>query len=206
LDRLDHALVGGAAADRRPPRDGAVCRRIDGGDVVRHRCACESERLARESLVPRVEEIEEEWSDEGDGWRLTGFRVDHEPVDQAFGFRLDADAGSIVISGDTRPSENLIRHALGADLLVHEVYWRRGAQALRALITDADELARRNTVDGYHTHSEDVGVIAQRAEVRHLILSHILFRGGTAADLQADIEPRYQGTLTVGNDLRAFPL
>ncbi len=164
------------------------------------------ERLRREWLVPRVEEIEEDWSTEGDGWRLRGFRVDHAPVDEAFGFRLDADAGSIVISGDTRPSENLVRHAQGADLLVHEVYWRRGALALRETIADADQLARRETIDGYHTNSEEVGAIATRAEAKHLILSHILFRGGTPDDLRADIEPHYRGRLTVGRDLETFTI
>ncbi len=125
-------------------------------------------------------------------------------MDEAFGFRLDADAGSVVISGDTRPSENLVRHAKGADLLVHEVYWRRGALALRETIADADQLARRETIDGYHTSSEEVGAIATRAEAKHLILSHILFRGGTPEDLRADVERDFRGTLTVGEDLQTF--
>ena len=43
-----------------------------------------------------------------------------------------------------------------------------------------------------------------RAEARHLVLSHILFRGGTAADLTADIEPSYRGTITAGEDLQSF--
>jgi ribonuclease Z len=170
------------------------------------RVRLQGERLRLEWLVSAVEEIEESWRTQGDGWRLTAFRVDHEPVDEAFGFRLDADAGSIAVSGDTRPSENLVRQAHGVDLLVHEVYWRRGAQALREQITDPDLIARRQTIDGYHTHSEDVGSIASRAEAKHLVLSHILFRGGTAADLKADIEPSYRGTVTVGDDLLSFEL
>jgi ribonuclease Z len=162
------------------------------------------ERLKREWLVPVVEEIDEGWTCEGDGWRLTGFRVDHAPVDEALGFRLEADGRSLVVSGDTRPSENLIRHAQGADLLVHEVYWKRGAEAMRAQIADPDQIARRQTIDNYHTHSEDVGLIAARAEAKHLVLSHVLFRGGTSADLREDIEPHYRGTLTVGDDLQVF--
>ena len=164
------------------------------------------ERLRRESLVPRVEEMAEGWCAEGDGWRLAGFRVDHEPVDEAFGFRLEADGGSVVISGDTRPSENLIRNAQRADLLVHEVYWRRGAAAMRAGLTDPDALFRRDTINYYHTHSEDVGKIAARAEAKHLVLSHILFRGGTPADLLADVEPDFRRPTTVGEDLQAFEL
>ncbi len=62
------------------------------------------ERLRREWLVPAVEEIEEGWTETGSGYRLSGFRVNHEPVGEAFGFRLDAEGASAVISGDTRPS------------------------------------------------------------------------------------------------------
>jgi ribonuclease Z len=53
---------------------------------------------------------------------LKAFRVEHEPVDQAFGYRLDADSASVALSGDTRYSENLVRHARNVDLLIHEVY------------------------------------------------------------------------------------
>jgi ribonuclease Z len=164
------------------------------------------ERLKREWLAPAVEEIDEGWSAEGDDWRIAGFRVDHAPVDESFGFRVDGGRVSIVISGDTRPCENLVRHAHGADLLVHEVYWRRGAEALRQTVTDPDQRARRDTIDSYHTHSEDLGPLAARAEARHLILSHILFRGGRPEDLREDIEPAYRGTLTVGEDLQTFEI
>jgi ribonuclease Z len=164
------------------------------------------ERLHHVWLVPAVEEIEDGWTAEGDGWRLTGFRVDHEPVDQAFGFRLDAGAGSVAISGDTRPSENLIRHAHGVDLLVHEVYWKRGAGLLRATITDPEALARRDVIDGYHTSSEQLGRVAADAEAGRLVLSHILFRGGSPADPEADIAGDYPRPVVVGEDLQVFEI
>jgi len=162
------------------------------------------ERLRRDWLAPRVEEIEEDWTSEGDGWRLRGFRVEHEPVDQAFGYRLDGDGGAIVVSGDTRPSDNLIRQAQGADLLVHEVYWRTGALWLRERAADADERARRLTIERYHTSSEEVGRVAAEADVRALVLSHILFRGGTPDDLERDTAASYRGTVTTGADLMTF--
>ena len=187
-----------------PPGTAEILRRLEQAfayDIaVRHR----ADRFRREWQPPRVEEIGEGWAAEGDGWRLTGFRVEHEPVDQAFGFRLDADAGSVVISGDTRPSENLVRHAQGTDLLVHEVYWRRGAEARLAAIADPDARMRARSIDHYHTHSEDVGTIAARAEAKHLILSHILFRGGTPRDLMEDIAPHFPRPVTVGADLQTL--
>ncbi len=164
------------------------------------------EGLHREWLVPVVEEIEEGWSVDGADSRVTGFRVDHEPVDQAFGFRIDGTGGSVVVSGDTRVSENLVKHAQACDLLVHEVYWRTGAIALRASITDPEALHRRDTIDSYHTHSEDVGGVAARAEAKHLVLSHILFRGAAPADLEADVRKDFSGDVTVGADLQTFEI
>lgn len=164
------------------------------------------DRFHREWITPPVAELDDTSSTDGDGWRLTGFRVDHEPVDQAFGYRLDAGGGSVVISGDTRPSESLIRHAHGADLLVHEVYFKRGADALLAGVTDPDALLRRRTVNRYHTSSEELGAVASAAEVGRLVLSHILFRGASPAELAADITPTYSRAVVVGADLQAFDL
>ena len=56
-----------------------------------------------------------------DGVTVTAFLVDHGPVQPAFGYRIEYRGRSVVLSGDTRVSENLVRHAQGADVLVHEV-------------------------------------------------------------------------------------
>lgn len=154
--------------------------------------------------APRVEEIEEGHTVEGSGWRLSAFRVDHAPVDQAFGFRMDAEDGSIVISGDTCYSENLVRHAAGADLLVHEVYWKPGLLKRIETAATPAQRTRAQTIARYHTPAEDTGRAAAEADVRQLVLSHIIFGGGTPDDLLRDIAPHYHGTVTVGEDLQSF--
>jgi len=60
---------------------------------------------------------------ESNGVKITAFDVNHGPVKPALGYRIDSGGHSVVLSGDTRPSENLIRFAKGTDLLVHEVYY-----------------------------------------------------------------------------------
>ena len=50
--------------------------------------------------------------------KVTAFLVDHPPVEPAFGYRFDAGTRSIVISGDARPTPNLVKFAAGADILV----------------------------------------------------------------------------------------
>src|SRR5205085_11864096 len=54
--------------------------------------------------------------------------VDHPPVKPAFAYRFDSPDRSIVISGDTRRSEALIRLAHGADVLVHEALYIPGVE------------------------------------------------------------------------------
>ena len=55
--------------------------------------------------------------------RVTATLVDHPPVVPAFAYRFDARDRSIVISGDTAPSPNLVKLAAGADVLVHSVMY-----------------------------------------------------------------------------------
>ena len=58
-----------------------------------------------------------------DGVKVTSTVVDHPPVVPAFAYRFDARDRSIVISGDTSPSQNLVKLAAGADVLVHSVMY-----------------------------------------------------------------------------------
>jgi ribonuclease Z len=159
------------------------------------------EGLLREWLVPEVVEIEEGWQVSGSDWQLKAFEVDHVQVKDAFGFRMDGPGGSIVISGDTRRSENLIEKSQDADLLVHEVIRFRHEE-----ITDPFLAARRDAVNAYHTASTEVGKIATDAAAKSLVLSHIVMREGTPDDLRNDVTPDYNGPLTVGEDLMTFEL
>ena len=162
--------------------------------------------MARERVLPEVTELEEAWHEELDGFRIEAFRVEHEPVDQAFGFRFDSDGGSAVISGDTRRSENLIRHARGADVLVHEVISRAGMQQRIADAPSEREQARLREILSYHTPADELGDIAQRAGARHLVLSHIVSATRPPEELAADARPGYSGRVTLGDDLMAIPL
>ncbi len=163
----------------------------------------EGEGLHKEWLIPKVEEVEEAWKDAGSDWQLSAFRVDHVQVDQAFGYRVDGPGGSMVISGDTRRSENLIHHSQGAEILVHEVIQKdaglpAGTEEWMAL--------RRKAVNTYHTPSDEVGKIAREVGTKHLVLSHLVMRGGGPEDLKRDASQDFGGPVTVGEDLQVFDL
>jgi ribonuclease Z len=79
------------------------------------------DRAAPNGVLLFAEDINEGTAFEKDGLKITAFEVDHSPVWPAFGYRVDYGGRSVVLPGDTRVSQNLIRHAAAVDLLVHEV-------------------------------------------------------------------------------------
>ena len=98
--------------------------------------------------------------------------VDHPPVSPAFAFRFDCPDRSIVFSGDTNKSDNLIRLARGADLLVHEALWVAAVDRLVARVPNAATL-KKHIIDS-HTSVEDAGRVAAAAGVKTLVLSHLV--------------------------------
>ena len=66
---------------------------------------------------------------------ISSFLVDHGPVRPALGYRVEFQGRAAVFSGDTRPSQNLVTHARGADVLVHEVVAIEAERA-QALVND----------------------------------------------------------------------
>ncbi|MFN8583651.1 MAG: MBL fold metallo-hydrolase, partial [Gemmatimonadaceae bacterium] len=104
---------------------------------------------------------------ERNGVRVTAFLVDHGGLLQpAFGYRVDFGGHSVVLSGDTRPSESLVTAAARTDVLVHEV-----AAAPPALL-ERSETARR--IIGFHTVPEDAGRIFARVRPRLAVYSHVV--------------------------------
>jgi ribonuclease Z len=148
--------------------------------------------------TPAITEVEDGWSAETGAARITAFRVDHHPVDQAFGFRIDGEGGSIGFSGDTRALESLAEACAGVDVLVHEVYSGRAAGESPA---DGSSPRRRRGVAAYHTSSFEVGRIAGLAGAPRLVLNHMLLWGARPEEVADDAARGFGGTVTAGHDL-----
>lgn len=153
-----------------------------------------AEEFDREGVVHEV-----------DGLRVTVFRVDHgRAVDQAFGYRIDYRGRSVVISGDARPSEGVLRFATGADLLIHEVAFAspeaEAAAASVAIILDT------------HTRPREAGRIFAAARPAMAAYSHIVrpalegFPMAPMSELIVQTREAYDGPLTIGEDLTAFDI
>ena len=123
--------------------------------------------------------------------------VDHPLVPLALAYRFDCPDRSIVISGDTRRSDALIRLARGADVLVHETLYLPAAPGAPG------SALRKHVVDS-HTAVEDVGRIAHEAGVKTLVLSHFVpAENPPITDEQwlQGASVHFRGRIVVGRDL-----
>jgi ribonuclease BN (tRNA processing enzyme) len=100
--------------------------------------------------------------------RVTTVLVTHGHAHPALAYRFDTPDGSVVFSGDTTVNDDLVALARGAEILVHQV-------------ADLDYLERHGLTGialermaGLQTDVNDVGGVAERAQVGELILSHYL--------------------------------
>jgi len=139
---------------------------------------------------------------EHDGLKVTAFEVEHLPIDiatrellglwgNAYGFRFDYHGHSLVLSGDTRPSDNLVEHSRGVDVLVHEAqYASPGA---------SEEANLANVSLSVHTDPKDAAVIFERVKPKMAVYSHLIPPHITESEWKA-VTP-YDGPLTVAHDL-----
>ena len=142
-----------------------------------------------------------EFTDDGVVYRdsnvtVTAFRVQHGGWDYAFGYRFVTPDRVIVVSGDTRPTDAVVRACDGCDVLVHEVY-------------DAETFKKRPAAwqayhSQFHTSTYELGALAARARPKLLVLVHQLFWGGTDADLVRQVATEFSGRVVSAHDLGIY--
>jgi ribonuclease BN (tRNA processing enzyme) len=148
-----------------------------------------------------VHEIYENVVYQRDGVRVTAIPVPHGSWKEAYAYRIDTPDRSIVISGDTRPSNALIALAKDVDVLVHEVY-------IAARVAPEDRPGGDywpQYMREFHTSEIELGAIAARAKPKLLVLTHIIRFGGTDEELLAGIRKSgFAGRVVVGKDLERY--
>jgi ribonuclease BN (tRNA processing enzyme) len=133
------------------------------------------------------------------GVRVTAFQVDHGEWREAYGYRFDTPGRTIVLSGDTRPSDELVRMATGVDVLIHEV--QPSDSTFRPGSRTAAEWAAY--VRAYHTTALQLGVLAARTHPGLLIVYHD-GRRVPPDQILADIRKGYAGPVVIASDLQRF--
>lgn len=134
---------------------------------------------------------------------VTATLVQHQPVAPAFAFRFDTPEGSVTISGDTGPCDNLVRLASGTDLLLHEAIDLAWAE--RAYEGELPETARASVEHHRkaHTTPEQAGSLASRAGVGTLALHHLV-PGNADPQVWRRAEQTFAGPVLVPDDLECI--
>lgn len=163
------------------------------------RSRIETEKLPPQGVAVLAEDITEGVVYEKNGVKVTAFDVDHELIKPALGYRIDYGGRSVVISGDTRFSENLIRFATGTDVVVHEV-----AAAKEELLSKSERVRH---IMGFHTKPAEAGRVFARVKPKLAVYTHLGLLGmdpisaPTIEELIALTRKTYAGPLEVGEDL-----
>jgi ribonuclease BN (tRNA processing enzyme) len=127
---------------------------------------------------------------------VTAAVVEHPLVPLTLAYRFDCPDRSIVFSGDTHPSDALIRLAKGADVLVHEVL-------LASRLPAGMPAAVRQHILNSHTEAEALGRVAAAAQVKTLVLTHFVPTEppGPDEDWLEPVRRHFNGRVVVGRDL-----
>lgn len=130
--------------------------------------------------------------------KVTTTTVDHYTVKPALAYRFDMPGRSVVVSGDTTYSDNLVQLAQGADLLIHEAMYAGGVDRLAA-----GNLRLKDHLLRSHSTTEQVGLVAARAGVKKLVLSHLVpaFPSITDEMWLEGVRKNFKGEAVVGRDL-----
>jgi ribonuclease BN (tRNA processing enzyme) len=119
---------------------------------------------------------------------VTAFRTNHGMA--SFGYRFDTPDRSIVISGDTTPTQATIDACHGCDILIHEVLTQ-------------DWLAKRPDFVRYagdhHTTTRQLVDLATKAKPRLLILYH------GSISLRPNVDSERSSPATLLQEMSAYP-
>lgn len=124
---------------------------------------------------------------------VESIKINHGSLVNSFGYKFTTKDKVIVFSGDTAESDNLFKKAEQADILVHEVYsesgWKKKTQ-------DWQKYHK-----AHHTSAVDLGFLAEKANVKKLVLSHLLLWGSSEESLIKEVQQGYSGEVVIAKDL-----
>ena len=123
---------------------------------------------------------------------VTAFATKHAM--ESYGYRFDTPDRSIVISGDTSPTQATIDACRGCDVLIHEAH-------TPAWLATRPETFQRFSAK-YHTTTPELAELASKAKPRLLILYH--YSSLSPEELHDEMRARYSGHFVVGRDLDVY--
>ncbi len=166
----------------------------------------EDQKLPPEGIATVVEEFEKDGVVyDKNGVKVIAFEVEHGPaIKPAVGYRIEYKGRSVVISGDTRYNQNVIKYGTGADVLIHEV-----SSARPELLATSIPVQR---IIAHHTTPREAGMVFSQAKPKMAVYTHISLQGRdkipepTIDEVIAETHQTYSGPLVVGEDLMSFEI
>jgi ribonuclease Z len=166
----------------------------------------EDEKLPPEGIATIVEEFDKNGVVyEKNGVKVIAFEVEHGPaIKPAVGYRIEFKGRSVVISGDTRYNQNVIKYGTGTDVLVHEV-----ASARPELLAISIPVQR---IIAHHTTPREAGMVFSQTKPKMAVYTHIVllfnekYPEPALDEVIAETRQTYSGPLMVGEDLMSFEI
>jgi ribonuclease Z len=155
------------------------------------------DKIQAEDAIVQVQDIKEGLAYDKNGVKVTAFEVDHRPVAPAFGYRVDFEGKSVVLSGDTSFSENLIKFSKDVDLLFHNV---AGAHE-----EDLRQSERMRGIMGLHLTPEEAGTVFTRSKPKLAVYTHMVLYSDIT-EIITRTRKTYSGPLEIGEDLMIFEI
>jgi ribonuclease Z len=144
---------------------------------------------------------------EQDGVRVTAFVAQHPPIRPNVGYRVEYAGKTVVLSGDTLTTDTLLEQSRGADLLISDVM---AMDVIRQMQSASETLGNEfaahimHDIRDYHIGTEELGTLAQKAQVKRLALTHLSppleQRALVHSFFKRPIAARYTGKIIVGRD------
>jgi ribonuclease Z len=163
----------------------------------------ENQHLPPEGVAANVDEF----ANDGivydrSGIKVTAFAVEHG-IKPAYGYRIDFDGRSVLLSGDTNLSENLMKYGAGVNLVIHEV---------AVIGPELLKLPAFQTIMSIHTTPCQAGTAFARIHPKLAVYTHVTQIGTPAspppgiAEIIKETRQTYTGPLVVGEDLMTFDI
>jgi len=138
--------------------------------------------------------------------KVTAFRTPHPPITDNFAYKFETPDGVVVFSSDTNYNPQLAEFAKRADVLVHEALYLPWVDRLVTRVKNGATL-KKHLLES-HTAAEDVGRIADAANVKVLVMSHLVPDDPdvTDDDWRSEAAKSFKGRIVVARDLMELRL
>lgn len=154
--------------------------------------------LSLTGLETNVHDISPGVTYESEDVKVTTFTVEHGQVQPAYGYRVDAGGFSVVISGDTAFSDQLIEHAKDVDLLIHEL------AVIEPVLLRGNPKLRK--ISDYHSSLDDVEKTIELTQAKRTVLTHLLLIGVDEQKVKNLVMSQLGGRAELGHDLKVIKI